>query len=651
MGIFQQFPYTNFHEMNLDQIIKIMREMQDEWEATKTEWASYKDFIDNYFANLDLSAETLQAIRTMASTGELNTVVDPTIIAAVTAWLADNITQPTTPAIDTSLTIAGAAADAKATGDVDAEMKADLRTLADYGAANYHFKGSDGAHSGITYSWNRYVCTVTGSASSVSVNPLIARSPLPTWIDAGRDYYVEIGSNNPLVTLNFVFYNSGGTATYKSLTASENVTIPWDCVEWSVRLYINSGTVITGSATIYAFIRYYPEIAINADFARTMSSTGENLFLANTPDTIPSSTVNLSGVKNNDNSYHIVANNLSTTGILNCYYNKKRLPDGMKAGNEYKIGFTSTKFRVVVISYTSEADSGTVLYEKVQDNDVIQNGNFTIPNNATGLAIRVMYVTSTAVSITEDLSIAIVNVPFYENNTAKLCCIGNSFTGGSVWVNGVFDHMSSFYNTIPAQIGLALNLNRFNIRNFMYSSTGMLYNAGYGNFHDLIKNNLNINNYEYVLTLFASGDISSYALGSESSTANDGTLAGAVIDLANHFKVTNDKCRLIVLGVPPYSADAPHTGATVFSGNWAQGYSIDDLDKLMYKLSKTYHFIYISWQDLSMSYHYMDFADYTPGDTGARHANDESTYYALGRYAALQLQAVNSPIALTYLTE
>lgn len=117
MGIFQQFPYSNFHEMNLDQIIKIMREMQDEWAATKAEWASYKDFIDNYFANLDVSEEVLEALQAMAASGELNTIVDPTIIAAVTAWLADHITQPTTPAIDTSLTIAGAAADAKATGD------------------------------------------------------------------------------------------------------------------------------------------------------------------------------------------------------------------------------------------------------------------------------------------------------------------------------------------------------------------------------------------------------------------------------------------------------------------------------------------------------------------------------------------------------
>ena len=59
MGIFQQFPYTNFHEMNLDQIIKIMREMQDEWEATKAEWASYKEFIDNYFNNLHIFSSAI----------------------------------------------------------------------------------------------------------------------------------------------------------------------------------------------------------------------------------------------------------------------------------------------------------------------------------------------------------------------------------------------------------------------------------------------------------------------------------------------------------------------------------------------------------------------------------------------------------------
>ena len=117
MGIFQQFPYTNFHEMNLDQIIKIMREMQDEWTATKAEWASYKDFIDNYFATLDVSQEVLQALQAMAASGELNQIMDPVIASETTAWLNEHVS-PTSPAVDNSLTIAAAAADAKIAGDL-----------------------------------------------------------------------------------------------------------------------------------------------------------------------------------------------------------------------------------------------------------------------------------------------------------------------------------------------------------------------------------------------------------------------------------------------------------------------------------------------------------------------------------------------------
>lgn len=76
MGIFQQFPYTNFHEMNLDQLIKIMRQMQDEWAETKNEWASTKEFIDNFFANLDLQDEVDNRINEMLADGSFQAIVE-----------------------------------------------------------------------------------------------------------------------------------------------------------------------------------------------------------------------------------------------------------------------------------------------------------------------------------------------------------------------------------------------------------------------------------------------------------------------------------------------------------------------------------------------------------------------------------------------
>ena len=132
MGIFRQFPYSNFHDMNMDEILKIIKDLQTQWAETSAEWNSYKDFIDNYFAELDVSAEVLQAMRTLASTGELNTIIDPVIAADTAAWLAEHITVTQGETVlDTSLSIAGAAADAKAAGDRIGHVNDALKMLND----------------------------------------------------------------------------------------------------------------------------------------------------------------------------------------------------------------------------------------------------------------------------------------------------------------------------------------------------------------------------------------------------------------------------------------------------------------------------------------------------------------------------------------
>lgn len=46
MGIFQQFPYTNFHEMNLDQFLKEFKNLISEWQQYNTEWESWQNDIN-----------------------------------------------------------------------------------------------------------------------------------------------------------------------------------------------------------------------------------------------------------------------------------------------------------------------------------------------------------------------------------------------------------------------------------------------------------------------------------------------------------------------------------------------------------------------------------------------------------------------------
>lgn len=122
MGLFEHFPYTNFHELNLTWFLDTFRELLTEWEEQKVEFQNLKDaweamqqWITDYFDNLDVQEEINNKLNAMAASGELSVLLSPFIPDLVTAWLDANVT-PTTPIVDDSFTIEDAAADSKAVG-------------------------------------------------------------------------------------------------------------------------------------------------------------------------------------------------------------------------------------------------------------------------------------------------------------------------------------------------------------------------------------------------------------------------------------------------------------------------------------------------------------------------------------------------------
>ena len=74
MGFFNNFPYTNFHDINLDWIMKTVK---DSVEKIENYMKKTTEYIKNYFNNLDISQEVDNKLEDMAETGSLQKYLDP----------------------------------------------------------------------------------------------------------------------------------------------------------------------------------------------------------------------------------------------------------------------------------------------------------------------------------------------------------------------------------------------------------------------------------------------------------------------------------------------------------------------------------------------------------------------------------------------
>lgn len=111
------WPYTNLHNLNLDWIIKKIKNV----ETAESNTAASKEAAAGSAASAAESeahaaeSETNAAASATAAGNYYNQIRD-NVSTLVTGWMDEHIT-PTTPPVDDTLTIQGAAADAKKTGD------------------------------------------------------------------------------------------------------------------------------------------------------------------------------------------------------------------------------------------------------------------------------------------------------------------------------------------------------------------------------------------------------------------------------------------------------------------------------------------------------------------------------------------------------
>lgn len=136
----EMVPYSNFHDLNLDWILKTVKEVQshvDGVDALVEDAEQYKNQAETAAQAAAQSVVDASGYASSAQTyannaaGSYNDTLDlyndltGTISEDVTSWLEDNITQETGYVIDDTLTVQGAAADAKAAGDRIYQVESD----------------------------------------------------------------------------------------------------------------------------------------------------------------------------------------------------------------------------------------------------------------------------------------------------------------------------------------------------------------------------------------------------------------------------------------------------------------------------------------------------------------------------------------------
>lgn len=114
---FNNFPYTDLQDLNIDWLLRKMKEVIAEAHSATEAAENLKQFVNEYFDNLDVQEEINHRIDELLEAGAFDPIMAQYVPDAVAAWLVDNI-RPTSPPVDASLSIAGAAADAAKTGQI-----------------------------------------------------------------------------------------------------------------------------------------------------------------------------------------------------------------------------------------------------------------------------------------------------------------------------------------------------------------------------------------------------------------------------------------------------------------------------------------------------------------------------------------------------
>lgn len=305
MGFFNHYPYTDNYQLNLDFVLRQSKELQDISDQTqeivgeytdkvdnlqdnidqferdmRSDYRDLEDHVDNYFNNLDVQQEIDNKLDAMSNDGSLGDVIDEsgTVPPAVSQWLIDHITQPTVPVIDNTLSVSGAAADAKITGDrinviensmFDISTRTGDQQFMDW--VGGYWKASDG-------SWNGSTKYISPDSTLIPTfdGELVVKVPLADTV-YNRNNVLISGGGHILIT-EFLPDGTYNNQYYGSILYSDNIVAA--PIKANYRYGISIGQFASGTMSGDNLEDFPPNIDITLKqsiltTSRTKQRTGE----------------------------------------------------------------------------------------------------------------------------------------------------------------------------------------------------------------------------------------------------------------------------------------------------------------------------------------------------------------------------------------
>lgn len=598
--IFENFPYTNFHELNLDWLLQTCKQLAEEMATLRGDWSDFKTYVEDYFKNLDLDDEIKAAIKyqvdQMAADGTLDRIVTSVVTRELPEYSAPVFVDSTEAMTDSKKVYV-----LNSSGHIYA-----------YGVGGFY-------DTGLAYN-------IDASTWYQNNGILASGTDLDDLTDANGYFYLNSAAtynNLPVnVRQGLLFVTKTGTVTTQVITGINNNNLQRHKVgagawtEWQQTGIGNQGILPTGTnwndvtAAGYYFISstyaysnlppwatgiggyllvFYAANYVMQIFTR---NNGQSAVRTKTPAGVWMPWNALSAGNNGQLEYGTNLNGLTEDG----YYflngvseaNYTPMPDDIPSGSAAFL--------------TIRRVNTVVFQELVKFNDGLTAVRSSTNTGGTWSAWRTIAGKDSGAGGLSD---------------KKYIAFGDSITWSSVWANGTI-RQAEYDDRIPTRVGAAVGVE--NVVNAGIGDIGYLAQKDGETIEDVIRRTY----------------ISDAALITLAGGRNDGNYQLSAIMTAlqaciTYIKSVNKTAQIVIVQPTPHNQT---DGEIAFTEQTTGGWSLDNFEMSAKQLADSTGCAYVGWRECSYVW---SWASFTGDQNNYAHPNASWLYGQLGAYLGGQV--------------